>query len=82
MAATSNLGNVYMQLNLLEEANNEFQAALKLSPDFPSAFYGLGMVALLKQKYSEAVKQFHAALEKVPAANRIHYSLGMAYRGF
>jgi tetratricopeptide (TPR) repeat protein len=80
VAVPVNLGNVYLQLNQLEEANKNFKAALVIDHDNAAALYGLGQVALSQRRYSDAVKYLEAALTQVPGANRIHYSLAMAYR--
>ncbi len=81
VAASVNLGNVYLELNRLAEAESSFRAALSIDKNNAASHYGLGQVALSQRIYSEAVTHFEAALRQVPDANRIHYSLAMAYRG-
>src|SRR5882724_865405 len=80
IAVPVNLGNIYLQLNRLEEAKENFKAALVIDKSSAAALYGLGQVALSQRSYPEAVKYFEAALALAPGANRIHYSLAMAYR--
>src|SRR5215510_4573934 len=80
VAVPVNLGNIYLQLNRLEEADENFKAALLIARSNPAALYGAGQVALSQRKYSEAAKYFESALTQAPGANRIHYSLAMAYR--
>jgi tetratricopeptide (TPR) repeat protein len=81
VAAHVNLGNIYLELNQLENAGRSFSAALEIEKQSPAAHYGLGQVALSKRSYSDAVVHFEKALALAPGANRIHYALAMAYRG-
>ncbi len=81
VAVPVNLGNIFLQLNRLVEAHENFAAALAIDGNSAAALYGLGQVALSQQKYVEAVKHFERALAVTPGANRIHYSLAMGYRG-
>ena len=81
VAVPINLGNIYLELNRLDEAKTSFSAALELDTNNAAAHYGLGQVALSSRSYAEAIRQFEATLAQVPSANRVHYSLAMAYRG-
>ena len=81
VAAPVNLGNSYLELNRLDEAQSSFMSALAIDKTSAAAYYGLGQVALSKRNYAEAVNYFQKSLDLAPAANRIHYSLAMAYRG-
>lgn len=81
IAVPVNLGNIYLELNSLDEAERSFLAALKIESENPAAHYGLGQIALSRRHYSDAVTHFEKALALAPGANRIHYALGMAYRG-
>jgi len=76
-----NLGNLYLELNRLDEAKARFGLALQKEPNNAAAHYGLGQVALSKRDYAEAVRQLEKTVELVPEANRIHYPLALAYRG-
>jgi tetratricopeptide (TPR) repeat protein len=81
VAATVNLGNIYLELNQLEDAQSSFANALQIDKRSASSYYGLGQVALSKRNYAEAVNYFEKALDLAPGASRLHYSLAMAYRG-
>jgi tetratricopeptide (TPR) repeat protein len=81
VATLVNLGNIFLELNRLEEARESFNAALEIDKNNPAAHYGLGQVAVSKRSYGEAVDHFEKTLAQVPDANRVHYSLAMAYRG-
>lgn len=80
-AAPVNLGNIYLELNRLDDAQASFSTALEIDKSSAAAYYGLGQVALSKRNYVAAVDYFQKSLELAPGANRIHYSLAMAYRG-
>lgn len=81
IAVPVNLGNIFLELNRLDDATESFRAALEIDKDNPAAHYGLGQVALSRRAYGEAVAHFEKTLVQVPAANRVHYSLAMAFRG-
>jgi tetratricopeptide (TPR) repeat protein len=81
VAVPVNLGNIYLELDRLEDARGSFAAALEIQESIPAAYYGLGQVALSKRSYADAIDYFKKALALAPEANRIHYSMGMAYRG-
>ena len=81
VAVPVNLGNIYLELNRLEDAKASFITALEIEKGSAAANYGLGQVALSKRSYAEAVDYFQRALDLAPEANRIHYALAMAYRG-
>jgi tetratricopeptide (TPR) repeat protein len=77
--ASARLGEVYLGLNRLNDAREEF---MRLLPTYPAAAHsGLGEVALREQRFEEAVEHFRAALERVPQATSLHYGLAMAFRG-
>lgn len=81
VAVPVNLGNIFLELNRLDEAGESFNAALAIDKDNPAAHYGMGQVAMSRRNYSEAVNHFEKTMAQVPGANRVHYSLAMAYRG-
>ncbi len=75
------LGNVYLQLNRLDEAEANFRRALEIDENTAAAQYGLGQAALSKRSYPEAARYLEKALSLAPGSNRLHYALAMAYRG-
>lgn len=81
IAAPVTLGNIFLGLNRLEEARENFVAALDIEKTNAAAHYGLGQIALSERRYAEAIQHFNTTLAQVPSANRVHYSLAMAYRG-
>jgi tetratricopeptide (TPR) repeat protein len=75
------LGNLYLQLDRLDEAEDFFRRALEADEASAAAQYGLGQAALSKRSYADAAKYLEKALRLAPEANRLHYALAMAYRG-
>jgi tetratricopeptide (TPR) repeat protein len=78
-AAAVYLGDIYMSLNRLGDARDQFQSVIDVFPAV--ARRGLGDVALRERKFAEAIEHYRAVLDRVPRAAAIHYSLAMAYRG-
>jgi tetratricopeptide (TPR) repeat protein len=73
------IGEMYLRLNRLADAREQFQNLVTVFPAVARA--GLGEVALREGRFAEAVEYFEAALDRAPRAASVHYSLGMAYRG-
>jgi len=78
-AAAVRLGDVYLGLNRLRDAREQFQSVLMTFP--AAARNGLGEVALREGRFEEAIGHFRAVLERAPQASAVHYPLAMAYRG-
>lgn len=81
IATSVNLGNVYLELDLLDIAKENFEKVLKISKDNPAALYGLGQIEYSKRNFQNAVTYFEQVIKLLPEANRVHYSLATAYRG-
>jgi len=56
--------------NRVDEAANQFEAALRLDPYFPWAYHGLGTSNAKRDKFGEAVKAYRRALELNPGFTR------------
>jgi tetratricopeptide (TPR) repeat protein len=78
-AAAVYLGDIYLSLNRLVDARDQFQSVIDVFPAV--ARRGLGDVAMRERKFAEAVEHYRAVLDRVPQAAAVHYSLAMAYRG-
>ena len=78
------IGNIYIDLRLLDEAIDEFQKALQLSPTFADIITQLGIAYREKGQYDDAIKQFNRAKEVnshfIPA--RLHLGITYYSRGF
>jgi tetratricopeptide (TPR) repeat protein len=76
--AFNELGVQYLKLNQLENANEAFQAALKIDPDAFAALINRGIANVLLKRYGEAVPVLRKALKKNDQSAVGHYFLGQA----
>jgi len=78
------LGNMYYDLQLLDESIEEYQKALRLSPNFADIITQLGIAYRDKGMYDEAIKEFnHAKIcnpKYIPA--RLHLGITYYSQGF
>jgi tetratricopeptide (TPR) repeat protein len=75
-----NLATVLAQVpGRLPDAIAEFEAALRIRPDYAEAHYNLGNAfALMPGRMPEAIPEYEAALRNAPNLAEAHYSLGNA----
>lgn len=73
------LGNMYYQLALLDEAIDEYQKALRLSPNFADIITQLGIALRDKGHYDDAIKEFNRAKESNPKFIPARLHLGITY---
>lgn len=73
------LGNMYYDLRLLDGAIDEYQKALRLSPNFADIITQLGIVLRDKGHYDEAIKEFNRAKECNPRYIPARLHLGVTY---
>ena len=78
--AHNNLGNVLLKLpGRLPDAMAQFEAALRISPDYAEAHNNLGSVLFkLPGRLSDAIAQYEAALRSNPDLADAHYNLSNA----
>ncbi|MFH0910373.1 MAG: tetratricopeptide repeat protein [Planctomycetota bacterium] len=57
------LGNLYRQSDQMEQAQQEYYAALQLTPDFPRAHFELGNLYLKQGQWESALERFNRTLE-------------------
>ena len=60
------LGSIGLQENQLDDAFNELQQALKISPNYPNALAELGQYYVIRRDYEPAERHLHRALELDP----------------
>lgn len=60
------LGGIYYQLKQNDAAQNQFQIAINLKPDFANAYYNLGHALEAKGDLKNAVVAYQAALSLLP----------------
>ena len=76
--AFNELGVQYLKLNQLENADEAFQAALKIDPDAFAALINRGIANVMMKRYGEAVPVLRKALKKNDQSAVGHYFLGQA----
>ena len=78
MQAFNELGVQYLKLNQLENADEAFQGALKITPDAFAALINRGIANFMMKRYGEAVPILRKALAKNDQSAVGHYFLGQA----
>ena len=78
MHAFNELGVQYLKLNQLENADEAFQSALKITPDAFAALINRGIANFMMKRYGEAVPILRKALKKNDQSAVGHYFLGQA----
>lgn len=53
-----NLGGIFYQLGLWADAQNQFQIAIQLKPDYANAYYNLGHALEQQEQYEAALNQY------------------------
>jgi tetratricopeptide (TPR) repeat protein len=78
MLALNELGVQYLKLNQPQNADEAFQAALKIDPDAFPALINRGIANVMMERYGEAVPILRKALKKNDQSAVGHYFLGQA----
>jgi Flp pilus assembly protein TadD len=78
MLAFNELGVQYLRLNQLENADEAFQSALKITPDAFAALINRGIANFMMKRYGEAVPMLRKALAKNDQSAVGHYFLGQS----
>lgn len=73
------LGNMYHDMRLLDDAIDEYQKALRLSPNFADIVTQLGIVFRDKGRFDDAIKEFTRAKECNPRYIPARLHLGITY---
>jgi tetratricopeptide (TPR) repeat protein len=61
-----------------DEAKREFEAELRVNPNFAAAEFILGELALRSSQFDEAIKRFTRAAQLEPGFGEAHFGLGRA----
>ena len=77
-AAFNEMGVQYLKLNQLENADEAFQRALKISPDAVGAMINRGIANVMMKRYGEAVPILRKPLQKNDQSAVGYYYLGQA----
>jgi len=72
------LGTALRQKGQIDEAIRQYQAAIRLNPDFAPAYNELGTTLGQKGQIDEAIIQFQEAIRIEPGYTLVHFNLGNA----
>jgi len=72
-------GLIFLQQGRWDEAIREYQAALRINPEYAEAHYNLGVAYAEQGRLDEAIREWQAALRINPEYAEAHYGLGWAY---
>ncbi|HET9607871.1 MAG TPA: tetratricopeptide repeat protein, partial [Nitrospira sp.] len=79
--AHMNLGVIYTSMNKLEEAEQEYEKAVALKPDYAEAHYNLGVFYELHRKdMPRALAQYHKYRNLGGRDDRVERIIGTAGR--
>lgn len=76
----SNLGILYFNLKMLNEATEMFKKVLELRPDYIEGYLNLGKLYVLLTKHTEAIAVYEQALKISPGDERIITALNQIKR--
>ncbi|MCP4345678.1 MAG: tetratricopeptide repeat protein [Desulfobacterales bacterium] len=73
------LGNVYRRMKESDKAEEQYQKALSIQPEFPDALNNLGIMLAAKGKYNKAVSLLKKVVEIQPDNARVFYHIACIY---
>ena len=74
-----NLGLIYIQLNRLDDALEQFRTALKIEPDLAEAHNNMGNVYGMQHKDDEALKEYLQVVKLQPTLAEPYNNIGYLY---
>ena len=79
LVAHGGLGMAYLKRGMLNEAQQEFEATIRLYPNDAKSYYNLGVVYGQKGNSKEAMENFKRSVTINPDLIRAHYNLATLY---
>jgi tetratricopeptide (TPR) repeat protein len=75
--AHNNLGAALLRAGDFKGASMELQRAIEIKPDYPDAYFNMGLVNEKRNQPEEAQKYYYKALMFLPAFKEAHNNLGI-----
>ena len=79
LVARGGLGMAYLERGMLDQAQAQFEIAIKLYPNHHKGYYNLGLIYSRKGDLKRAMEYFERAVTLNPESIRGHYNLGTLY---
>ncbi len=76
--ANAYLGDIFLTLRQLDDAEEHMKKAISLAPEEPSYRYILGFIYSIERRWDKAIPEFERALEKDPGNGEYLRGLGWA----
>ncbi|RJP16724.1 MAG: tetratricopeptide repeat protein [Candidatus Abyssobacteria bacterium SURF_5] len=77
--ALSALGVHYYKTGALAKSQEAFDRLVQTQPDYPNAYYNLGLVLNSRMHYTKAINAYQLAIEKEPKDADVWNNLGVVY---
>jgi Flp pilus assembly protein TadD len=74
-----NLGIAYERRDQFEKARQRYEEAIKLKPDFGSAYLAIGNSFMVQKNFVDAIPSLTKAVELLPQSYEAAYNLGACY---
>ncbi len=74
-----NLGLMFQEYEMYDQAIESYERAIEINPDFTSAYDNLGVVYAKKGRFGEAIQNFEKAITLDPHFPSPHNNLGATY---
>ena len=75
----SNLGAIYLNLNMYDKAIQSEDSVIKYLPDFSNAYLLKGSALFAKQEYEKAIIQYQKAIELNPKSAESYYNRAIVF---
>ncbi|MEA3223146.1 MAG: tetratricopeptide repeat protein [Thermodesulfobacteriota bacterium] len=72
-------GDIYMEREMHENAENIFNEILKINPDTINVYNSLGILYRKQDRYKDALVQYQKAAKIAPDDENIHFNMGRVY---
>jgi len=75
----NNMGICYFKIKMYDQAQKEYLRAIEIDPDFPLAYFNLGLVRASQRDIPKALEYFDKSMELKPKDAKVYLNLGSVY---